>query len=186
MALTPGDIFKTSTGDVWFVDTVSASGAYCIHLSAHPTPITTRKKVTKIVNRHYRNAVFSLDSLVDLVDRSRLDTVQLRRRITMARREASVAEPGTETTEAKAPAASKERVVQRYIRTEKVPAKEMRGQAKETLDALNKATGPVTAKEVADACVYAGSRQDKERVAGFYLSQFKKDGLVTVAPAEQA
>lgn len=104
----------------------------------------------------------------------------------MARREASVAEPGTETTEAKAPAASKERVVQRYIRTEKVPAKEMRGQAKETLDALNKATGPVTAKEVADACVYAGSRQDKERVAGFYLSQFKKDGLVTVAPAEQA
>lgn len=101
----------------------------------------------------------------------------------MARKEGAVAE--TEQTQA-TPRPPKERIVQKYQRTSKAPAKEMRGQAKETLAALDAASGPVTAKDVADACKYEGSRQDKERVAGFYLSQFKKDGLVTVvadAPA---
>ena len=177
--LAPGNIFKTAVGDVWYVDTVSASGAYCIHLSAHPTPITTRRKVTKIVKRHLKNAVFSLDSLVDLVDPAKLDPVQLRRRLTMARKEGAVVEHET-TTERPAP---KERVIQRYQRTDKVPAKELRGQGKETFDAVVKAHGPVTAKEVASACVFAGSRQDKERVAAYYLAQFKKDGLVAVISA---
>lgn len=178
--LEPGDIFRTVTGDVWYVDTVSHSGAYCFHLSAHPTPITTRKGVTKIVNRHLRNSVFSPNSVVDLVDKTRLDPIQLRRRIGMARKEGAVAE-----TEQTAPATTRPapvRAAQGYVRTDKTPTKEMRGQGKEVMDALNAAGGtPLTAKEVADRCVFAGTRQDKERVAGFYLSQFKKEGFVKVS-----
>lgn len=102
----------------------------------------------------------------------------------MARKEGSVAEPETETaapaggTTAPAPIRS----TQRYHRTDKVLEKELRGQAKETMDALNAAgDASLTAAEVAARCKYEGSRQEKERVAGFYLSQFKKKGLVTVS-----
>ena len=35
--------------------------------------------------------------------------------------------------------------------------------------------------DIADKAVYPGSRQDKQRVAGFYLAQFKKDGLIVIS-----
>lgn len=186
--LEAGDVFKTATGDVWLVNTTSASGAYCIHLSAHPSPITTRKKVTKMVNRHLPNTVFSLASVVDLVDKTRLNMVAVNRRVEMARKQAEVQESdsGTATAVAERPAPAM-RVALTYKLTDKASDKEIRGQGLEVMNALKAATEPVTVKQVADACVFAGSRQDKERVAGFYISQFKKKGLVeAVGPVEAA
>lgn len=99
----------------------------------------------------------------------------------MARKEGTV-----ETSEDKTAAPAGERrpvaarATQKFARTEKALAKELRGQGKETMDAIVAAGKPVTAAEVAAVCTYAGSRQDKERVAGYYLSQFKKDGYLVV------
>ncbi len=107
----------------------------------------------------------------------------------MARKEGEVEGTDAATGEAQAAKPAKERTVQKYLRGEKSPEKELRGQAAEVLKALDESKGtPKTAKELADMCVFAGSRQDKERVAGFYLSQFKKKGFVTVevAPAPEA
>jgi len=185
--LKPGDVFKTATDDVWYVDTVSQSGAYCVHLSAHPGPLTTRKGTTKVVKRHLRNAVFSLNAIVDLVDPHKLDLLQLKRRLAMARKEGTVMSeneaPTTETAPAKVHAP---RVAYRYARTDKAPVKELRGQAKETFDILNAAGQALTTKEISDRAVYAGTRQDKERIAGFYVAQFKRDGLVNATPLEPA
>jgi hypothetical protein len=131
--------------------------------------------------------VFSNGSIVEFVDPSRLDSVQLKRRLRMARKEGTVMADEQGATVETAAVAPTPRTVQKYVRTEKVPTKEMRGQSKETMDALNGAAGkPLSVAEVAALCVYAGSRQDKERVAGFYLAQFKKDGLVAVAPPVDA
>jgi hypothetical protein len=186
--LKPGDIFKTPTGDLWYVDTVSPSGAYCIGLSVHPTPITTRKKATKIVNRHLPNTVFSRSSVVDLVDQNKLDGLQLKRRIDMARKDGAVAENETaepKTTEPKAPAVP--RVASKYVLTDKAREKELRGQAKEVNDAFVAAAGEAkSAEEIGAACVFAGSRQDKTRVAGYYIAQFKKEGFLKAVEAPAA
>ena len=101
----------------------------------------------------------------------------------MARKESTV-EPTENATPAESRPAPKERTVQKFLVSDKTPAKEMRGQAKETYDILKAATSPMSAKDIAALAIYPNSRQDKERVAAFYLSQFKKDGLVTVAATE--
>lgn len=106
----------------------------------------------------------------------------------MARKEGTVAETETAGTEVKEAKPVKEaRVPTNYVRTDKTPAKELRGQSAEVFAALNKAEGaPRNAEELAKDCTFAGSRQDPVRVVNFYLAQFKKDGLIVVAPTASA
>jgi hypothetical protein len=70
------------------------------------------------------------------------------------------------------------RTQQKYVRTQK-EAKEMKGQGRIVLDYLNATTEPKTVTEVTEA-VKGGitTKQDPERVVGFYLTKFKRDGLV--------
>lgn len=70
------------------------------------------------------------------------------------------------------------RTQQRYQRTNK-EAKEMKGQGRIVLDYLNSVTEPKTVAEVTEAVKGAiTTNQTPERVVGFYLTKFKKDGLV--------
>lgn len=105
----------------------------------------------------------------------------------MARKEEAVVAteeiPGA--VQEKAPAAP--RVPTKYNRTDKTPAKEIRGQAKEVFDALNAAgSEALSAEDIAARCVFAGSRQDKVRVAAFYVAKFKKEGLIVAVGAPAA
>ena len=107
----------------------------------------------------------------------------------MARKDAAVSETqetsGTQEAADKKPAVP--RVASKYVLTDKKREKELRGQAKEVNDALVAQNGvPATVEELAAKCTFAGSRQDKGRVAGYYIAQFKKEGFVKVADAPAA
>jgi hypothetical protein len=187
-----GEIFKTAEG-LWYVDSVNVSGAHCIGLSSFKAPITTRKRVTKIVNRHKRMRVFAATACVERVDPKTLDMLRVRKRIKMARKsEATPQTEGGENTGSAAAVAETPRATQRYFRTDKAAKEGQRGQGKTVLDALDKAgTNGATVGELVQVIgSFPGSRQTPERVVGFYLSKFKRDGLVRVvetpAPAAAA
>jgi hypothetical protein len=103
----------------------------------------------------------------------------------MARKDGAVSEQNTsaETTQ-ETKAAPPPRVASKYVLTDKKREKELRGQAAEVQKALEAQAGvPATVEELAAKCTFAGSRQDKGRVAGYYIAQFKKEGFVKVSDA---
>lgn len=181
---------------VWYCDSVTGSGAHLVLMSGMPRPITTSKKgklgkvVTKVVMKHDRNhKVVCRNPGATLVGEERLDMRLMRRRIEMARKQAEgQAETQTEQAPAK-PAPVRE--TQRYTLIEgKSPKEGMKGQGKLVYDTL-KAQGDkaVTVGELTKEVVATGqltTRQDAERVVGFYLSQFKRDGIVQVQKPEPA
>jgi hypothetical protein len=101
-----------------------------------------------------------------------------------AANEGGVAEmdPGATVEGAKAERAP--RTTQKYVRTTK-EAKEMRGQGRVVLDFLNATTEPKSVAEVTEAVKGAiGGKQAPERVVGYYLTRFKRDGLVNVVKSD--
>ncbi len=197
--LKAGDIINRGPQlGLWYVECVTHSGAHCIGLSGFEAPITAKRpvKVTKIVQRHKRMQVIAANSMVEIVDPSRLDMVAIRKRIRMARKQEvqPQAGEGVTSTEAQAerPAATP-RATQSYVATDKETKGEMRGQGKIVMDAIKAAGGPVNVTSLSQTIgKFEGSRQDTERVVVFYLSKFKREGLVKVveapasAPAEAA
>ena len=103
----------------------------------------------------------------------------------MAKREAE----GTSAVE-EAPVAgatqarpSKERVTQIYTLTEKKPKESMKGQGLLVYETLVSLGNKANVAELTKAVTATGklqTRQDAERVVGFYLSKFKRDGIATV------
>lgn len=184
--LTQGTFFKYPDNSVWYVDYVSPSGAYVIPVTGYNSRITTsfkRGRKSKDVVKYQQPQVISVGSLVEVLDPKAFNMNDLMRRV-MARKQATeggVAElEGTGAVEgAEGTAAERApRTQQRYQRTNK-EAKEMKGQGRIVLDYLNSVTEPKTVSEVTEA-VKGGitTKQSAERVVGFYLTKFKKDGLV--------
>jgi hypothetical protein len=187
--LDAGDYIKMPNGEVWYVDSVTNSGAHCIPLSGRRGLIRTSKRKgskTKEVVRHLnRHVVITRQAGVELVDPETLDLPLMRRRVAMARKQSEAGE-SEQTTEAAAPAAEKERQTQKYVLTAKAP-KEMKGQGKQVYDALKAHGKPVNIKELTELVQAASplqTRQDPERVVGFYCSKFKREGLVDVQKTE--
>lgn len=79
-----------------------------------------------------------------------------------------------------------------YVRTEAEPKKEMKGQGAIVFNGLKELGGKATADQVTEHVKgkFAGSRQPDARIVRYYLTQFKRDGLVTAvnpeAPAKPA
>ena len=177
-----GDIVNLPPDGLWYVEHITMSGAHLIGLSAFKAPITSKRlRVTKEINRHKRMRVISANANVEIVDPAALDMVAIRKRIRMARKRETEVQ-GTEGETQAAPAkAAADRATQSYVRTNKEAKADMRGQGKIVLDAINAAGGPVNiASLVAKIGKFEGSRQDPERVVGFYLSKFKREGYINV------
>ena len=107
----------------------------------------------------------------------------------MARKQSSEAAEAAQTQEAPAASAEKVRETQRYILSDKAPKESMKGQGRLVYDQLKLQSGPVTVGELTKAVVATGqltTRQDAERVVGFYLSKFKREGIVSVQAAPAA
>lgn len=72
----------------------------------------------------------------------------------------------------------------KFVRTEKTPKKEIRGQAALVLTALDNANG--VAKTIDEITADIGdvmvTRQEPSRVTAYYITMFKKQGLVVTAP----
>lgn len=184
--LTQGMFFRYPDNSVWYVDYISSSGAYVIPVTGYNSRITTSRKrgrISKEVVKYQQPQVISLSSTVEALDPATFNKNDLMRRV-MARKQAAeggVAElEGTGAVEGTESAAGERapRTQQRYQRTNK-EAKEMKGQGRIVLDYLNSVTEPKTVAEVTEAVKGAiTTNQTAERVVGFYLTKFKKDGLV--------
>ncbi len=189
--LTTGMLVRYPDNSVWYVDHVSPSGAYVVPISGFHTEIVTSKRLGRQrarVVKYPSPQVISLNSALEVLDWANFNRADVMRRV-MARKEgnAGVAElEKGETVEG----AKKERAPRtqtQYVRTNK-EAKEMRGQGKVVLDYMNATSDPKTVSEVAKAVGSAlGGKQDPERVVGYYLTRFKKEGLVnSTKPGETA
>ena len=201
--LKAGEIIRSADGTIWYVDFVTLTGAHIFELTGHEAPITTGKKypggrITKMVKRHGKHRVIAATSMVERIDPSKLDQRVLRRRIRMARKDAVPESDQTQETQgsglpapdAAAQAAAAPRATQFYVRTNKAMKEGMRGQGKTVLDAIAaKGTKPTNLTELATELKgkFPGTRQDEQRIIGFYLSKFKREGLINaVAPPAAA
>jgi len=181
--LRQGQYVRWPDNSVWFVDYVSPSGAYILPVTGYATVITTSKKkgsISKDVVKYHDPKIISVESVLEVVDEKTLNPEEVRRRVMARKAEGGVAEMDKgATVEGAAPATARApRTLQKYVRTTK-EAKEMKGQGRIVLDYLNSTTTPKTVTEVTEA-VKGGisTKQDPERVVGFYLTKFKRDGLV--------
>ncbi len=175
-----GDIYKAANC-VWLVVRVSASSAYVIPVaSSKKKPITTRKRPgrpseTKLVSDMPAPLHISANALVELVDPNSAYAAEIRRRHTMGDSTQTV-----EATKEKAP-----RKTQVYVMTEKEP-KEMKGQGAIVYAALKDLGQGTVADLVAKTKGAFQTKQSEERVVGFYLSKFKREGLAKVIETEAA
>jgi len=170
--LSSGDVIKFKNG-LWIVMRVTSGSAYVIPLTGKPKPITTRKGVTKMVTGYPAETHISADSMVEKLDPESAYVRQVRRKMM-----------GEPTATAEAPAkASKPRKTQVYVRTEK-DAKEMKGQGAVILAALSELGQATVADLVAKTKGQFPTKQSEERVVGFYLSKFKREGLAKVTEVE--
>lgn len=109
----------------------------------------------------------------------------------MAKIEDANATPET-TGEAGAPApeaSNKTRATQSYRLTNKAPKETMKGQGKLVYDTLKEMGGTATVGALTEAVRATGqlqTRQDAERVVGFYCSKFKREGIVEAVRPEVA
>lgn len=189
-----GKYVKLADG-VYYVDAVTGSGAHLIPLSGRPVTIRTSswsgKPVQEVeVFRHRRRyLVISRQALVEEVAPEKLDQRIMLRRIQMAKIEETGAET-QQTQAAEAPAATnKTRATQKYKLTDKAPKETMRGQGKLVYDVLRDMGGEATVGELTEgvrATNQLQTRQDAERVVGFYCSKFKREGIVTAVRPEVA
>jgi hypothetical protein len=183
--LTAGEVIKFRNG-IWIVKRVSAGSALVEPLTGKLKPITTRKKLTKMVMSYPAATHISADSMVERVDPESAYARQARRRIMG---ESAVEDVKAESTDKPGKGSGKTpRATQVYVRTEK-EAKEMKGQGAIVLAALDE-LGQGTVEDLVK--ITTGkfqTRQEEARVVGFYLSKFKREGLATVvesaAPAEK-
>jgi hypothetical protein len=183
--LRQGQYVRWPDNSVWYVDYVSPSGAYILPVTGYATVITTSKKkgsISKDVIKYHDPKIISIESVLEVVDEASLDQSDIRRRV-MARKAEGVAEMEKGATVEGAAKERAPRTLQKYVRTTK-EAKEMKGQGRIVLDYLNSTTTPKTVTEVTEA-VKGGitTKQDPERVVGFYLTKFKRDGLVNTTKA---
>lgn len=98
----------------------------------------------------------------------------------------AVVDQNTEQAQAAEP---KPRVTQRYRLTNKSPKETMKGQGKLVYDTLKEMGGEATVAELTEKVKATGqlqTRQDAERVVGFYCSKFKREGLVEAIKPEVA
>lgn len=174
--LQAGMVVKMPSGDICYVVSVSPSSALIRYVSGYDKPITTRKGVTKIVTAHRHDAHISLNVCILCVDPNSEYALRIREKMTMTE---AVAEQTTETTEKKAT-----RATRTYTRTEKQPEKELKGQGAIVLAKITE-MGSGTILQVAEACKgMFKTRQTDERIVGFYLSKFKREGFVSTADGE--
>jgi hypothetical protein len=166
-------VVRLPSKEIAWVEYVTASAARIHYISRFEKPITTRKGVTKMVMARRPPVHISPGAVVEILD-PELGYVQRIQEDMMS-----------ETQTQEAPAQEKPapaRAQQIYVRTDKVPEKEPRGQAAIVLDALNRMKQG-TLSDVTRECAgkFTGSRQSDDRVVGFYLSQFKRKGLVSTS-----
>lgn len=174
-----GDFVRLPDKTIWFVKSISHASARIVPVMSGKTKvIITRKKQTKRVADNPQPTNISVGSLVEILDPNSAFVLNAKRRFM------STAEATTETQAAET--AETPRATQVYVRTEKAPKGEMRGQGKVVLDALN-AMKEANVAQLTEACKGKfETKQDPARVVGFYLSKFKRDGLAIVKSAGEA
>jgi hypothetical protein len=180
-SLQQGQLVRYPDNSIWYVDYISPSGAYIVPVTGYNTVITTSKKrgsVSKDVVKYQEPRVISVNSLLEVLDPESLNSKDILRRVMARKNEGGVAELDKGASVEGAAKERAPRTQQKYVRTQK-EAKEMKGQGRIVLDYLNATTEPKTVTEVTEA-VKGGitTKQDPERVVGFYLTKFKRDGLV--------
>jgi len=180
-SLQQGQLVRYPDNSIWYVDYISPSGAYIVPVTGYNAVITTSKKrgsISKEVVKYQEPRVISVNSLLEVLDPESLNSKDILRRVMARKNEGGVAELDKGASVEGAAKERAPRTQQKYVRTTK-EAKEMKGQGRIVLDYLNSTTEPKTVTEVTEA-VKGGitTKQDPERVVGFYLTKFKRDGLV--------
>lgn len=169
--LEAGMVIKLVSGETGWVEYVTDSAARVHYVSRFEKPITTRKGVTKMVMARKDPIHISRTALVEILDPGSRYVERIQERMMSETQSASATE-----TPASAPA----RAQQVYTRTSKAPEKPMRGQGAIVLEALDRVKAG-TLSDITAECKgkFTGSRQGDDRIVGYYLSQFKRKGLVS-------
>ncbi len=185
-SLIEGMLVRYPDKSIWYVDHVNPSGAYVIPITGYRTKIITSKRFGRKeaeVIKYGRPMIISANSALEILDWSTFNRADIMRRV-MARKDGNegtaVLDAGAQLESGSGTKERAPRTQQKYLRTNK-EAKDMKGQGRVILDHLNATTTPQTVSEVT-AAVKGGisTKQDPERVVGYYLTRFKKDGLVNV------
>jgi hypothetical protein len=177
--LQSGMVIKLPGGEIAVVDAVTRSSAQIRFASGYDKAITTRKGITKLIIAHRAPTYISVASMVQTVDPQSEYARRIRERV-MSETETITAGDVAEVKE------KKQRASQVYTRTEKQPEKELKGQGALVLAKITE-MGSGTIPEVAEALKgQFQTRQSDERVVGFYLSKFKREGYVSTAAGSQA
>ena len=190
--LQPGEVVRQTDGSIWYVESVNFSGACIVPVTGYKTEIVTskrtRRKRKKLI-KYLRPMIVSAESGLEVLDPKSFNMNDVMRRV-MARKE------GTETMEKPGKVAAAEgtekvkgtfgpRAASLYVRTNK-EAKEMKGQGRLILDFMNSTTKPMSVAQIAQQIKGAvQTRQDPERVVGYYLSKWKREGLVNAVEPEK-
>lgn len=161
-------VIKLASGEICYVESVSHSSAHISYVSRFEKPITTRKGVTVMVMARKPDGHISRTACVEILDPN-LRYVQRIREQNMAD------EQGQEV----AAEAKSTRAQQVYTRTSKKPEKQPTGQAAIVLAAIDQAKAGTIADITALCKGKFTTRQEDSRIVGFYLSQFKRKGLVS-------
>lgn len=186
--LKPGQVVKMPDESVWYVDYVNASGAYIVPVTGYETEIVTSKRTgrqRKRVVKYLHPRIVSARSVLEIVDPKSLNMGDVMRRV-MARKEGVEKVASVESADGKStPSGRAPRAQVRYLRTNK-EAKEGKGQGRLVLDVLNATTKPLTVEDIANQ-IKGGlqTRQDPQRVVGYYMSKFKREGIVNAIEPEK-
>jgi hypothetical protein len=153
--LRKGQIFRLQD-KLFVVEDESFSSVLVRELSRRDGLIRTRKGQEKAIKRRPAAHRISSTSIVQVLSKDALEAEELKM----------------------AEAVSKNAT---YVRTEQASKKEMKGQGAIVFKGLEELGGKATADQLTEHCKgkFVGSRQPDGRIVRYYLTQFKRDGLVT-------
>src|SRR5262245_3095327 len=171
--LAAGMVVRMPSGDVCYVESVNEGSALVVPVTAHEKPITTRKRVTKMVMVRRPPYTISRTAPVEIIDPDSGYAKAIRGRYDMS----------DETNAAQGNADIRNQRI--YIRTDKKVEREMKGQGAVVMKVLDEQKQG-TLSSISELCKGKfQTRQSVERVVGFYLSKFKREGyLRSEAPVE--
>lgn len=164
LRLRKGQFFRFGNHDdkrVFFVEDESSSSVLVRELSRKDGLIRTRKGQEKAIKRRPSAFRIAATSVVQVLSREALEAMELK-----------MADPVSKNAT--------------YVRTEVESKKQMKGQGAIVFAALVELGGTATADQVTEHCKgkFINSKQADGRIVRYYLTQFKRDGLVTAVNPE--
>lgn len=161
---------------LYIVDRVNECSAYIVPLNGIPKNIVTSQGSVAISVR---------GNGLHIAPTSLVEIVESQNEAFNALKESHMSDIATETAPETTEKKKRQRITQIYVRTEKEAPEGMRGQGLTVLEALNEVKQATVAQLVTACAGKFQTKQDDARIVAFYLSKFKREGLVTTIKASE-